>query len=337
MTSRLFGVLLLVVLAVLAGTHLASADGRFLENGLLPPVPVPPDNPQTDAKVRLGQQLYFEKRISLDNTIACATCHDPERGWADPRPVSEGVAGAKGGRNSPTVLNASYNKVQFWDGREPDLEHQALGPLQNPVEMKMTMPMVVDRLKSIPGYVAEFSDVFGTEPNDQGVAKAIAAFERTVISSNSPYDRYLQGDDSAMSASAVRGMNLFRGKAHCMACHSGPNFTDSRFHNLGVGYKDGKFADEGRVKVSKRRQDTGAFKTPTLRSIALTAPYLHDGSEQTLEAVVDFYAKGGIPNPYLDRLITPLHLSKHEKADLVEFMKALTGAPLGIRPPELPQ
>jgi len=337
MVSRLFGFLLLVVLAVLACSQLVSADGRFLENGLLPAVSVPPDNPQTDAKVRLGRQLYFEKRISLDNTIACATCHDPEHGWADPRPVSEGVGGAKGGRNSPTVLNSAYLGVQFWDGREPDLEHQALGPLQNPVEMKMTMPMVLERLKSLAGYVDQFKEVFGTEPNDQGVAKAIAAFERTVISSNSPYDRYLQGDHSAMSASAVRGMNLFRGKAHCMACHSGPNFTDSRFHNLGVGYKDGKFADEGRVAISKRRQDTGAFKTPTLRSIDLTAPYMHDGSETTLEGVIDLYAKGGIKNPYLDRLVTPLHLSKQEKADLVAFMKALTGAPLDIKPPELPQ
>ncbi len=337
MIRRFLGVVLLVGLAALAGSPLVHAEGRFLDNGLLPPVPVPPDNPQTDAKVRLGQQLYFEKRISLDNTIACATCHDPAAGWADPRPVSQGVDGAKGGRNSPTVLNASYNAVQFWDGREPDLEHQALGPLQNPVEMKMTMPMVVDRLKSMPGYVSQFQDVFGTEPNDQGVAKAIAAFERTVISSNSPYDRYLQGDETAMSASAVRGMNLFRGKAHCMSCHSGPNFTDSRFHNLGVGYKGGKFADEGRVVVTKRRLDTGAFKTPTLRSIALTAPYLHDGSEQTLEAVIDLYARGGIPNPYLDRLMTPLNLSKQEKADLVEFLKALTGAPLDIKAPELPQ
>jgi cytochrome c peroxidase len=326
------------VAAVLAlALPLVAGAGQFLANGLLPPVPTPPDNPQTDAKVKLGRQLYFEKRISLDRSISCATCHDPEHGWADPRPVSEGVAGAKGGRNSPTILNACYNRVQFWDGREPDLEHQALGPLQNPVEMKMTMPLVVERLKGIPGYVEEFREVFGTEPNDGGVAKAIAAFERTVISDNSPYDQYLRGDRAAMSRAAIRGLHLFKGKAHCLACHSGPNFTDSRFHNLGVGYRSGKYADVGRFGVTKRREETGAFKTPTLRSVALTAPYMHDGSEKTLADVVDLYSRGGVPNPHPDRLIVPLHLSGREKADLVAFLEALTGAPLGITAPELPE
>lgn len=326
-----------VAAIVLAACSLAGAVERFLDNGLLPPVSVPPDNPQSDAKVRLGHQLYFEKRLSLDNTISCATCHDPDKGWADPRRVSEGVGGAKGTRNSPTVLNAAYNSFQFWDGREPDLEHQALGPLQNPVEMKMTMELVLQRLNGIPGYVAQFQEVFGTGPTEQGIAKAIAAFERTVISANSPYDQYLQGNRAAMSPAAIRGMNLFKGKAHCIACHSGPNFTDGRFHNLGVGYKDGKFADEGRATVTKQREDTGAFKTPTLRSVALTAPYMHDGSEPTLESVIDLYARGGVPNPYLDPLMTPVHLSKREKADLVEFLKALTGAPLDIKAPKLPE
>ena len=327
----------LVLLAASLWAAAVHADGQFLANGLLPPVPVPPDNPQTDAKVKLGHQLYFEKRISLDNTISCASCHDPAYGWADPRPVSQGVGGMKGGRNSPTVLNSAYNGVQFWDGREPDLEHQALGPLQNPVEMKMSMPMVLDRLRANAGYVKQFEETFGSGPTEEGVAKAIAAFERTVISSGSPYDEYLGGDKSAMSPAAVRGMNLFRGKAHCLPCHSGPNFTDDRFHNLGIGYKGGKFADVGRVEQTKRVADTGAFKTPTLRSIAETAPYLHDGSEKTLEAVVDLYNRGGVRNPHLDRLMMPLHLTAREKADLVEFLKALTGVPLDIREPALPQ
>lgn len=336
MRRRALIVLLLAYVILLSCPSLLLASSQFLANRLLPPVPIPADNPQTDAKVKLGQQLYFEKRISLDNTISCASCHDPEHGWADPRPVSEGVDHAKGGRNSPTVLNAAYNRFQFWDGREPDLEHQALGPLQNPVEMKMTMPMVLDRLKTLPGYVRQFQEVFGTEPNDQGVAKAIAAFERTVISSGSPYDQYLGGDRSAMSASAVRGMNLFKGKAHCISCHSGPNFTDSRFHNLGIGYAGGKLADVGRFEVTKDRQDMGAFKTPTLRSVALTGPYLHDGSETTLEDVVALYNRGGVANPHLDRLMMPLHLTARERADLVEFMKALTGAALDIKEPPLP-
>jgi cytochrome c peroxidase len=336
MAKRVWVSFLLACFAV-ACPHLLYAEGQFLANRLLPPVPIPAANPQTDAKVKLGHQLYFEKRLSLDNTISCASCHDPDQGWADPRPVSEGVDHAKGGRNSPTVLNTAYNRFQFWDGREPDLEHQALGPLQNPVEMKMTMPMVLDRLKGISGYVDQFQEVFGTEPNDEGVAKAIAAFERTVISADSAYDKHLQGDGSAMSASAIRGMRLFKGKAHCISCHSGPNFTDNRFHNLGIGYADGKFADMGRFEVTKNRQDTGAFKTPTLRSIALTAPYLHDGSEQTLEDVVNLYDRGGVGNPHLDRLMMPLRLSSGEKSDLVEFMNALTGAPLAITEPALPE
>lgn len=310
---------------------------QFLANGLLGPVPVPADNPQTDAKIRLGMQLYFDPRLSQDKTVSCATCHDPDKGWADPKPVSEGVEHAKGTRNSPTVLNAAYNRFQFWDGRAKNLEDQALGPIQNPVEMQMTMPMALDRLSSIPGYVKQFQEVFGRGPDDESVAKAIAAFERTVISTDSAFDRYIQGDRSAMSGAAVRGLHLFNGKAHCTGCHSGPNFTDNRFHNVGAGYSKGKFEDEGRSKVTHNLADLGAFKTPTLRSVALTAPYLHDGSEKTLEAAVAFYDRGGNANPNLDLLIVPLNLTSRERSELVEFLKALTGAPLGITKPKLPE
>jgi cytochrome c peroxidase len=325
------------VLACLPSGSGLDAQGRFLANGPLPLVPAPADNPQTDAKVRLGMQLYFDTRLSNDNTISCASCHKPDAGWADPRPVSEGVGHAKGTRNAPTVLNSAYSPLQFWDGRAKDLEDQALGPIQNPVEMQMTMPVALDRLKSIPSYVSQFQEVFGTGPSEETVAKAIAAFERTVVSTNSAFDKYTAGDRSAMSPAAVRGMKLFNGKAHCTPCHSGANFSDGRFHNLGIGYLNGEFQDVGRYKVTDNPKDMGAFKTPALRSVALTAPYLHDGSEKTLMDVVTLYDRGGVPNPNLDRLMLPLSLTQKEKADLVAFLEALTGEPLDIKEPELPK
>ena len=327
----------LVVGLVAAGPPAAQGGEQMFANGLLPPVVAPADNPQTEAKVQLGAQLYFETRLSQDNTVSCASCHDPDQGWADPRQVSEGVGHTKGGRNSPTVLNTAYNRFQFWDGRAGTLEEQALGPIQNPVEMAMTMPMALDRLKGLRGYTDQFRAVFNSEPTDQTVAWAIAAFERTVVSTNSAYDRFVLGDREALSPSGRRGLDLFRGKAHCMVCHSGPNFTDDRFHNLGVGYADGEFADVGRQKISGKMRDMGAFKTPGLRSVELTAPYMHDGLEPTLESVVDLYNRGGNRNPYLDPKMVPLNLSPREKADLVAFLKALTGEPLKIQRPVLPQ
>jgi Cytochrome c peroxidase len=308
-----------------------------LSNGHLPAVTVPADNPQTEAKIRLGRQLYFDPRLSSDNTVSCVSCHKPEHGWADTGPVSEGVNHAKGGRNSPSVLNAAYSVLQFWDGRAMNLEKQAVGPIQNPVEMQMTMEMAIGRLKGIPGYVSQFKEVFGTEPNEIGVAKAIAAFERTVVQIDTPYDHYLQGDRGAMSSAAVRGMKLFNGKGHCTPCHSGPYFSDGRFHNLGAGFSNGKFADEGRTIVTKAPRDLGAFKTPGLRGVAETAPYLHGGSEPTLEAVIDLYDRGGIQNSNLDRAMVPLNLTDREKHELVEFLKALSGPPLVIEKPELPE
>lgn len=337
MRAWLWLVSILVVLAVVALPPASTlAEGRFLANGLLPPMPVPPDNPMTDAKVELGKQLYFDKRLSRDNTVSCATCHRPDAAWADTTPTSAGIEGKHGGRNSPTVLNAGYFVPQFWDGRAVHLEKQAVGPVANPVEMDLPLDELIVRLKGIPGYVSQFQAVFGTEPTELGVARAIAAFERTIISSNSPYDKYLQGDRKAMSAAAVRGMDLFNGKGHCTSCHSGPLFSDQRFHNLGVGYKDGKFADVGRFEVTKDPKDMGAFRTPGLRGIAETGPFLHDGSEKTLEAVMDLYDRGGIRNPNLDPLMLPLHLSGREKMDIVEFMKALTGDPVVIAAPKLP-
>lgn len=304
-------------------------------NGPLPPVPIPFDNPQTDAKIRLGEQLYFEGRLSSDGTISCASCHDPERAWADTgHAVSEGVAHKLGGRNSPSIINAAYIIPQFWDGRALYLEKQAVGPVQNPIEMDLTKEEIEFRLSHIPGYVTQFEGVFGSLPTLDLMAKAIASFERTVIVNDTPYDRYIAGDKTAMSEEAIEGLNLFNGKGHCSACHSGPAFSDSKFHNLGVGYEDGKFKDVGRFNVTKNPEDTGAFLTQKLRVVEHTAPYMHDGSERTLEAVIDFYDRGGNPNLYLDPLMVPLHLSHMEKSQLAAFLKALSGPyPVEAAPP----
>uniref|UniRef100_A0A7C4QIU4 C-type cytochrome n=1 Tax=Schlesneria paludicola TaxID=360056 RepID=A0A7C4QIU4_9PLAN len=300
----------------------------------LPPVKHPADNPPTPEKIALGKQLYFDARLSLDNTISCASCHDPAKGWSNGEQFATGVGGAKGGRNSPTVINAAYYNFQFWDGRARSLEEQALGPIQNPIEMKMTLEGVVERLNGIPGYKEQFQKVFGTDVTAEGIARAIAAFERTILSGNAPYDRFKAGDQSALSAEAQRGMKLFFGKARCSACHSGPNFSDNAFHNIGLDSDD-----VGRKAVSKLPGDHGAMKTPTLREIARTAPYMHNGSMKTLEEVVAHYNKGGNGNPFQDEEIFPLKLTEQEQADLVTFLKEGLSSPEYpmVEKPELPQ
>ena len=304
----------------------------------LDPLPIPADNPQTAAKIELGKQLYFDPRLSYDGTISCATCHDPAKGWSNGDTFGVGIKGQKGGRNSPTVINAAYFPLQFWDGRAKELEGQALGPIQNPIEMGHTLEQCVECINGIEGYKKQFKDVFGTEVTSDGIAKAIAAFERTVLSGDAPYDRYKAGDKKALSASAERGMNLFFNKGHCSACHAGANFSDAAFHNIGVGM-DKEKPDEGRQTISTMLGDRGAFKTPGLREIARTGPYMHDGSLKTLEEVVEHYNKGGVANPQLDEEIFPLQLTAEEKADLVTFMKeGLSSAsyPM-VAPPKLPK
>lgn len=286
----------------------------------LPKVRHPADNPPSEAKIALGKQLYFDPRMSLDNTISCASCHDPKKGWSNGEAVATGVNSLKGGRSAPTIINSAYGKLQFWDGRAAHLEEQALGPIQNPIEMTMSLDKVVERLSAIPGYQQQFQAVFGTDVTSEGIALAIAAYERTILSGDAPYDRFKAGDKSALSESAQRGLKLFTGKAHCSACHAGPNFTDNAFHNLGVNITKDK-PDLGRSEISKLEGDRGAFKTPTLREIARTAPYMHDGSLATLEDVVEYYNKGCTPNPQLDEELFPLKLTAEEKADLVQFLK----------------
>lgn len=304
----------------------------------LSPVQHPVKNPPTAAKIALGKQLYFDPRLSLDNTVSCASCHDPQKGWSNGAAVATGINGLKGGRSAPTIINAAYGKLQFWDGRAADLEDQALGPIQNPIEMAMELPQVVERLNKIDGYRRQFQDVFQTDVTSEGIALAIAAYERTVLSGDAPYDRFKAGDKAALSAAAQRGLTLFTGKARCSACHSGPNFSDNGFHNLGVSI-NAQTPDIGRVAISKLGGDRGAFKTPTLREIARSAPYMHDGSLTTLEDVVEYYDKGGTPNPLLDEEIYPLKLTAEEKADLLTFLKeGLSSASYPAHtPPELPK
>lgn len=321
-------------LATLTAVALANLASFAAEPKGLPAVQHPADNKSTPEKVALGKQLFFDGRLSSDNKVACATCHDPAKGFSNGEQFATGIEGKKGGRNSPTIINSAYHTFQFWDGRAKTLEEQALGPIGNPIEMNMKLEDVVAKLNKIEGYKKEFQKVFGTDVTSEGIAKAIAAYERTILSGDAPYDRFKAGDKMALSEGAQRGMKLFFGKANCSACHSGPNFTDNAFHNVGVAGDD-----HGRHVISKSLGDKGAFKTPTLREIARTAPYMHDGSLKTLEEVVEHYNKGGNPHEQLDEEIYPLKLTKEQVADLVTFMKeglACDSYP-DHKAPELPQ
>ena len=332
------------------------AVALHLPTGVLEP-DIPKQNPLTPAKVELGRRLYFEKRLSADGTVSCATCHDPLKGFADGRPVAIGIKNQVGARNSPTVLYTGFNEVQFWDGRAPTLEEQAKQPLVNPVEMgQPSHPAVVKAVAAIPDYGDGFAAAFGSrEVTIDRIVEAIASFERTLAPFTSPFDRFVAGDKQAIGESAQRGFVLFQGKARCISCHefnaSFPYFTDNKFHNIGVAMKGDfeKLAREassvsahgaetqqaalahepgfealGRWIVTHQPKDIGAFKTSGLRNITLTAPYMHDGSQKTLEEVMDFYNQGGEPNPNLDGGIRPLNLTKEEISDVIAWMQSLT-------------
>ena len=301
------------------------ADGPVIPQGLVP-VFFPADNPYTPEKAELGWLLYFDKRLSGDGTVACASCHHPKFAYTDGPTLPAGIKTQEVPRHSPTVINRAYSVEQFWDGRAATLEDQAKGPIANPLEMGHTHEACVACLRAIPGYRQRFKQVFGTEEFtiDQ-IAKAIATFERLVLSGNSAYDRFKAGDKTALSESQQNGMKVFfSNKARCDSCHEGINFTAGKFANVGVGM-DKPMPDLGRFNVTKKPEDRGAFKTPTLRDIARTGPYMHDGSLKTLEEVVDHYDKGGIPNPQLHQDVRKLDLTAQEKKDLVEFLKALNG------------
>jgi len=300
-----------------------------------PPIPlgleadqfyVPTDNPLTKEKVELGRFLFFDKRLSKENTIACATCHMPALAFTDGQPVSAGVRHQQGGRSAPMAINRAFSKAQFWDGRAATLEDQSVGPFVNPVEHGFAdYKEMIDKMNKIEGYKKEFKEVFGGEITVDRIGKAIASFQRTILSGDSPFDKYdVGGEENALSPGAKRGLDLFRNKARCTKCHSGFNFTDEKFHNLGIGF-DKDMVDTGRFHVTKDPKDMGAFKTPSLREISRTAPYMNDGRFATLMDVVNFYNQGGIKNPFQDPLIIPLDLTEAEKKDLVEFLNSLSG------------
>jgi cytochrome c peroxidase len=253
--------------------------------------------------------LFFDKRLSRDGTLACASCHDPNRAFSDGRTVARGIHGAEGTRNAPALVNRGYGNAFFWDGRADSLEHQALQPIVNPIELGLTQPELEGR----------------TGMTAAAVTEALASYVRTIRSGDSRFDRYAAGRTGSLDALEKAGLELFRGKGGCTACHIGPNFTDEKFHNTGVAWRDAHLADEGRYVVSGNPRDHGAFKTPTLRDIARTAPYMHDGNVATLEDVIEFYSQGGRPNPNLDPEIRPRHFTPEEKRSLAAFLRSLTG------------
>jgi cytochrome c peroxidase len=289
-------------------------------------MPVPEENSFTLEKVDLGKRLFFDPILSRDQSLACVFCHDPGRAYTDGRAVAIGVFGRQGTRSVPTLVNRGYGASFFWDGRMPNLEQQVLQPILEPKEMDMTLDEAVARLKDSRDYPGLFRAAFGAEVSAEGLSRALAAYLRTILSGDAPVDRYMNGEREALSEQARQGLAVFRGKGNCTACHVGPTFTDERFHDTGVAWRDGQLLDPGRFFVSGKAEDQGAFKVPTLREIARTAPYMHDGSLATLEEVIEFYDRGGNPNPYLDPEIHPLHLTGDEKKALATFLfEALSG------------
>ncbi len=324
---------------------------------------VPPGNPQTPEKIALGQKLFFDARLSADGTVACSTCHDPARAFTDGRPVSIGIKGHVGQRNAPTILNALYNKTQFWDGRVKTLEEQAALPIVNPAEMgQNTLDGAVAGIAAVAEYQQAFRSVFGRPPNGPDLLRAIASYERTQISFDSPFDHFIAGDENAIDDAAKRGWELFNTRGRCNKCHAltdterdVTNFTDHDFHNIGIGIirhnvvalarqaeqlidsGDPAAIDRaaintdmsvlGRFLITKKESDIAAFKTPNLRNVLVTSPYFHDGSQETLWDVMDHYNKGdGVQNPYLDEDIQSLALSEGDIDDLVAFLASLTSA-----------
>ena len=297
-------------------------------------VPAPKINPTTAAKVDLGKQLFFDPRLSGNNKTSCASCHFPTRAFTDHRTTARGQQGKSLSRNTPTVLNTGLFKHLFWDGRATSLEQQALLPIRSPVEMNQGLAALETELNAVPGYAGQFRRVFKSDVTQTGIARALAAFQRTLISEPSPLDRFLAGDKTALSEEARRGLEAFRSSAGCIRCHNGPLLSDGKFYRIGVSWKD-----KGRQSVTGKPGDAFRFRTPSLRNVALTAPYMHDGSQKTLEEVVTFYYRS-VPTTTPDGIpldVEPLlGNSFSEISDIVAFLKALSSKPLKVTPPRLP-
>ena len=295
---------------------------------------IPSDNPMTPAKVALGRQLFFDERLSGDGTRSCYSCHVCEKGLTDGLGKAVGAFNKQLPRSSPTLWNIGYHKEFYWDGRSPSLEHQAIAAWTG-ANMGAKADDIVAKLNAIQGYRGQFQEVFGSDATADNIVKAVAAYERTIISGDTAWDRFQAGDRSALSESAWRGWNIFQA-IKCNNCHDGVLFTDQQYHNVGIGM-DQKEPDVGRFKVTNKPEDTGAFKTPTLRDVARSAPYFHDGSAQTLEEAVDIMLNGGIPNEYLDRKnLEPRNILPDQRQALLDFLRALN-VDCGLRKPELPQ
>ncbi len=326
----------LVLATVLSAGVVLYAGELRLPLGLDLYRPVPEANSITPARIALGRRLFHDRRLSRDGSISCATCHDPQRAFADNRRVAVGVRGARGRRNVPAIINRAWGRHFFWDGRTSTLEQQALHPIMNPLELGGTPAAAVVLARSV-RYRDEFRRAFGADPDLDDVARALATYVRTIVSGDSPYDRFVSGRPSALDSSSQRGLTLFLGRAGCASCHSGPTFTDEDFHNTGVAWRRGSGQapstgsgqagprDIGRAAVTGLDEDRGAFKTPTLREVTRTAPYMHDGSFASLDEVIKDYDRGGQRSPGLDSRLRPLGLTSQDKRDLGAFLGSLTG------------
>ena len=301
---------------------------------LPPTTPAPADNPTTPEKVELGKHLFFDPRLSGDNTKSCASCHLPEKAFTDGMPHARVAGGKQLTRNTPSLLNVGFYTSYFWDGRASSLEEQALVPIQSPDEMNQNVDELEEELNAIAGYRTQFQAVFGSPATKANIAKALAAFQRTLISRNSPFDRFLRGGSNALSEEARHGWELFKGDAGCIRCHSGRNFSDSKFYRLGTSV-----TDRGRGAITGQKREAFAFRTPGLRDVARTGPYMHDGSLETLSMVVEFYYRG-VPIQSSDGLpldVQPLIGQSYSKISaIVAFLESLTGEPIQITPPTLP-
>lgn len=343
MKATAFGLALLAG-AVFSGSAWADsskytykAGHPSLKEWLLPPMPHPADNQPNAARLDLGKKLYFDPRLSGDGNMSCATCHNPSLGWSDGLPTALGVKSMVLGRASPTIFNTGYNSIQMWDGRKKSLEDQAMGPMEATVEMNMDIERLFKWLNNNEGYKKLFAKAYPGEPIDANtLSKAMAAFERTAVSNNSPFDRWVKGDAKAMTSQQIEGFKLFTGKAECSVCHSAPNFTDNGFHNIGLASWGHENPDMGRYAIRPVNAMKGAFKTPTVREAARTAPYFHDGSAKTLMDVVEHYTKGGEVKTNLSPSMKPLQLTQAEKQALVAFMQALSSPFQTVSLPELP-
>lgn len=339
---------------------ITTASAAHLESLKTPPVPA--DNQQTPEKIELGKKLFFDRRLSGDGTMSCVTCHDPDTGYSDRLAISLSYPTTKNWRNSPSLINAAYNDPLFWDGRAKSLEEQALFPMMSAFEMNQNLDFLEEELKGVPEYVDAFQKVFGGEITRQRIAMALASFERTIVSRNSPLDKYLDGDSTALTAEQKKGYEIFTGKGKCTQCHNGANFTDNKFYNIGVpdnpvlindpgvtatmrftakvsGYKEYRSLteDPGRYLVTKDNKDWKAFKTPGLRELALTYPYMHNGVFETIDDVIEFFNKGGGDDKNKTPLLAPLNLSDAEKLALKAFLlEALKGDVTAVKMPAVP-